>query len=107
MIYSNNASKATIFTIQTKIFTSFELLTNNSLKRKLKYLTNSNRFLNAIKMQKNTIANSLIKKSNSNPKLFLFLFLFVLTLILIKSSINKIDILQILYNIQTKIEKKL
>ncbi len=102
-INSNNASKATIFTTQIKIFTSFELLTNNNLKRKLKYSTNTNRFLSVIETQKNTIANYLIKKSKSN----LISLLFISISILIKSSINKVNILQILYKIQAKIEKEL
>ncbi len=100
---NNSASKATIFTTQTKTFISFELLTNNNLKRKLKYSTNASRFLSVIETQKNTIANYLIKKSRSNS----ILFLFVLTLILIKNSINKVNVSQILYKTQTKIEKEL
>ncbi len=100
---NNNTSKTTIFTMQTKTFTSFELLTNNNLKRKLKYSTNTNRFLNVIETQINIIANYLIKKSKSNS----ILFSFVLILILIKNSINKITVSQTLYKTQTKIEKEL
>ncbi len=100
---SDNASKTTIFTTQTKTFISFELLANNNLKRKLRRSTNTSCFLNIIKTQKNTIANYLIKKSKSN----LILFSLVSTSISIKSSINKANVLQILYEIQAKIEKEL
>ncbi len=92
---SDNASKTTIFIIQTKTFINFELLINNSLKRKLKRSTNASCFLSVIETQKNTIANYLIKKSKSNS----ILLLFVLMLILIKSSINKANILQTLHQI--------
>ena len=100
---SDNASKTTIFIIQTKTFINFELLINNSLKRKLKRSTNASCFLSVIETQKNTIANYLIKKSKSNS----ILFLLISISILIKSSINKANISQILYKIQTKIEKEL
>ncbi len=100
---NNSASKATIFTTQTKTFISFELLTNNNLKRKLKYSTNASRFLSVIETQENTIANYLIKKSRSNS----ILLSLILISILIKSSINIVDILQILYKIQAKIKKEL
>ena len=100
---SNNASKATIFTTQTKTFTSLKLLINNKLKRKLKYLTNASRFLSTIETQRNTIANYLIKKSKSNS----ISLLLILTLILIESSINKTNVSQALYEIQIKVKKEL
>ncbi len=86
---SNNISRAIVFTTQTKTSINLKLLTNNSLKRKLRYLTNASRFLNIIETQKNTIANYLIKKSKSN----LILLLFVSILISIKNSIDKADVL--------------
>ena len=83
--------------------TSLELLTNNNLKRKLKRSTNTNRFLSVIEIQKNIIANYLIKKSRSNS----ISLSFISISILIESSINKTNVSQILYKIQAKIEKKL
>ena len=85
------------------MFINFELLTNNNLKRKLKCSIDANRFLNVIKTQRNTIANYLIKKSKSNSILLSFISISRL----VKNSINKANVLQALYEIQTKIEKEL
>ncbi len=88
---SNSASKATIFTTQIKTFISFESLTNDNFKKKLKCSTNANCFLNVIKTQKNTIANYLVKKSKLNSILLSLISMSTL----IKSSINKVDVSQV------------
>ena len=78
------------------MFTSFEFLTNNNLKRKLERSINANRSFSVVATQENTILNYLIKKLRSNK---LITFLFVLMLSLIRSSINKINVLQTSYKI--------
>ncbi len=103
VVHNNSTSRATIFTTQIETSTSLELLTNYNLKKKLKYLTNASRFLSVIRTQKNTIANYLIKKSRLNS----ILLSFVSISILVENSINKVDVLQILYETQIEIEKKL
>jgi len=78
------------------MFTSFEFLINNNLKRKLERSINANRSFSVVATQENTILNYLIKKLRSNK---LITFLFVLMLSLIRSSINKINVLQTSYKI--------
>ncbi len=104
IIRSNNASRTTTFTTQTKISISLESLVNNNLKRKLKQSTNINRILSVDATQENIITNYLIKKLKSNKLLIL---LFELISILIENSINKTNVSQIFNKIQTKVEEKL
>jgi len=86
---NNSASRAIAFITQTRILTSFEFLIKNNLKRKLKRLTNANRFFNIVVTQENTILNYLIKKLKSNK---LTTLLLVSILLLIKSSISKVNV---------------
>lgn len=62
-----------MFAIQTEIFTNLKSLIDNSLKRKLEYLSNISYALNIVIIQENTILNRLVKKSRSD-KTVLYLF---------------------------------
>ncbi len=103
-IRDNSISKTTVFIIQIEIFISTKFLIDNNLKRKLKYSTNINCFINIVATQTSSIANYLVRKLKLNK---LIILLSILISILIKNSINKTNILQLFYKISTKFKKEL